>query len=368
MARVLFHTRVYNDEKYIRRCIESVRNQTVTDWIYDIEDNGCTDASREICKEYAEKDDRIYLTRYEENSQAIERSMVKFGRLLSRMKEQDIDYLCWLDSDDWYDSDFLENMLLIAAKGAYDFVVCASRHIDENGNIVTIGTSIDYLQDGDKYISPDMLEQLMISLYPTWGKLFSEKAVQYLKDNVKNQPEEIKKIYALDAYAMKNIFIKEDIKVACTSKILHNYLVKKKSMSHGQPMLGKSEVIGRVLLINQHLEVASNVSEITEKMKKEMGLQLLRCVRQWIQEMNGDEKWTPQKKEEVYQCIVDTVKEKNDFYVFDEKLIAQLIYRETKNKKYFSVIGAWKYFYRIKSVPIKVAIVKMLHRIKGEKE
>ena len=47
MAKVVFTTRAYNDEKYIARCIESIRNQTETDGYYDREDKGATDQTKE---------------------------------------------------------------------------------------------------------------------------------------------------------------------------------------------------------------------------------------------------------------------------------------------------------------------------------
>jgi len=50
---------VYNTEKYLEECIESILNQTFADFEFIISDDGSTDKSKEIIKKYAEKDSRI---------------------------------------------------------------------------------------------------------------------------------------------------------------------------------------------------------------------------------------------------------------------------------------------------------------------
>ena len=50
---------VYNVEKYIRKCIESVLNQTRQNFKLILVDDGSPDRSGDICEEYAAKDDRI---------------------------------------------------------------------------------------------------------------------------------------------------------------------------------------------------------------------------------------------------------------------------------------------------------------------
>ena len=50
---------VYNGEKFIKKCIESILNQTFLDFELLISDNASTDSTSEICNEYASKDKRI---------------------------------------------------------------------------------------------------------------------------------------------------------------------------------------------------------------------------------------------------------------------------------------------------------------------
>ena len=50
---------VYNVERYLKTCIDSVLSQTFTDYELILVDDGSTDSSGKICDEYAEKDGRI---------------------------------------------------------------------------------------------------------------------------------------------------------------------------------------------------------------------------------------------------------------------------------------------------------------------
>jgi len=46
---------VYNSEKYLRRCLDSIQDQTYTDYEVILVDDGCKDSSPQICDEYATK-------------------------------------------------------------------------------------------------------------------------------------------------------------------------------------------------------------------------------------------------------------------------------------------------------------------------
>lgn len=59
MALVSVVMPIYNADKYLSQAIESVLNQTLTDFELILVDDGSTDKSLEICQAYAEKDYRI---------------------------------------------------------------------------------------------------------------------------------------------------------------------------------------------------------------------------------------------------------------------------------------------------------------------
>ena len=59
MPKISVIVPVYNVEKYLSRCIDSILNQTFRDFELILVDDGSPDKSGEICDEYAKKDDRI---------------------------------------------------------------------------------------------------------------------------------------------------------------------------------------------------------------------------------------------------------------------------------------------------------------------
>ncbi len=96
---------VYKVEKYVRKAIESIQNQTLKEFEFLIIDDGTPDNSGKICDEYAEKDARIHVI-HQENA----------GAPTARNTAMDIaqgKYYYFMDSDDWLRKDALEWIIKI---------------------------------------------------------------------------------------------------------------------------------------------------------------------------------------------------------------------------------------------------------------
>ena len=106
---------VYNNEKYLEQCLDSIVNQSLTDIEIICVDDGSEDSSAEILKRYAEKDSRIRII-YQENAGA--GAARNNGLRHSRGK-----YLSFLDSDDFFENDMLEKAVKKIEEDAADFVV-----------------------------------------------------------------------------------------------------------------------------------------------------------------------------------------------------------------------------------------------------
>lgn len=102
-------TPVYNGEKYLSECIESVLNQTYSNWEYIIVNNCSTDRTLEIAKNYAEKDNRIRIHNNKEFVGVIQNHNNAF-RLISPESK----YCKVLQADDWLFPDCLMQMVKIA--------------------------------------------------------------------------------------------------------------------------------------------------------------------------------------------------------------------------------------------------------------
>ncbi len=94
---------VYNAEKYLKRCIDSIIAQTYSDWELILVDDGSTDSSGKICDEYASQDKRITVCHIQNGGPSRARNI--------GVDKSKGDYIFFVDADDWIEplsiSDFL---------------------------------------------------------------------------------------------------------------------------------------------------------------------------------------------------------------------------------------------------------------------
>lgn len=92
---------VYNGENFLKQRLESILNQSYSNFILIISDNCSTDKSQEICEEMSKKDSRIIYFRHQENLGAI----LNFQFVLKKAKTK---YFVWAAVDDIWSQNFLE--------------------------------------------------------------------------------------------------------------------------------------------------------------------------------------------------------------------------------------------------------------------
>lgn len=118
---------IYNTEAYLKRCLDSLLAQTVSDWEAILVDDGSTDRSAEIASEYCRADKRFRLIRQERNK----------GQSAARnrgMKEVSGEYLTFLDSDDSFLPDCLQTLL--SHIGYADMLQTGYRRVTLEGKVI----------------------------------------------------------------------------------------------------------------------------------------------------------------------------------------------------------------------------------------
>lgn len=157
---------VYNVERYLAECVDSILGQTYPQVELILVDDGSTDGSGRICDEYAKADPRVRVI-HQPNAGA------------ANAKNAGLDaatgvYIAFVDSDDWVEPDWLERMVLAAAEQDADVVECSFRmeYVDrwEWGNapeefVHTNFSTKDYLRH--------YLTRWTCALF--WNKLFRAK-------------------------------------------------------------------------------------------------------------------------------------------------------------------------------------------------
>ena len=108
---------VYNVEKYLEECVDSLLNQTLQDLEIFLVDDGSTDRSGEIADRYArEYPDKVHTLHLNNGGQGRARN--------AALPMASGDYVGFVDSDDWIERDMYEKMLDRAEKTGADVVVC----------------------------------------------------------------------------------------------------------------------------------------------------------------------------------------------------------------------------------------------------
>lgn len=123
---------VYNSEKYLRQCLDSIVNQTYKDLQVVIVDDGSIDNSLSICREYADKYEFIEV--YHQGNAGVASAR---NALLDKARG---DYTIFIDSDDWIELDMIEGLLHYIAEHDFDIAICGSVS-EYNNSETTVDTS-----------------------------------------------------------------------------------------------------------------------------------------------------------------------------------------------------------------------------------
>ena len=115
---------VYNREKFLRRCLDSIVNQTYKYLEIICVDDASTDGSFDILQEYASRDSRVRIFKNKKNMGIGYTRQVGFDK-------STCDYIMWCDSDDWYEPTMCEKMLKTLLKYKVDMVECNVNIVDD---------------------------------------------------------------------------------------------------------------------------------------------------------------------------------------------------------------------------------------------
>lgn len=135
MKKVSIVVPVYNTSLYLRECLDSIKSQTLKEIEVIVVDDGSTDSSPAICDEYAS--DRRFKIFHNKN-QGVSSSR-NFG-----IEKAEGEFLVFVDSDDWLESNFCEKMYEVAISNRVDLVICA--HYNES----TLGSKVRRMYSENK--------------------------------------------------------------------------------------------------------------------------------------------------------------------------------------------------------------------------
>lgn len=168
MAEVSIIVPIYNSEKNIESCLNSILGQSFADFELILVNDGSKDKSGEICKEYAGQDDRIVLIEQENAGVSVARN-----RGIDCAKG---DYIVFIDSDDIIPKDYVENMLSAQKEFGDDYFVISAIELMSPNQAVSeqiFKYGVGGVCTGEKY---DIIKIFSVSfLNAPWNKLYLKK-------------------------------------------------------------------------------------------------------------------------------------------------------------------------------------------------
>lgn len=167
---------IYNIEDYLRSCLDSILNQTYSDFELILVEDGSVDRSGLICDEYAGQDSRIIVIHQENQGLPAARNVG-----LKRMRG---DYVTMIDGDDCVHTLFLEILYKLITSGDYDFSMCSYQSIDDIDEV-----DLSHLLLEDECSQPQVISghDCMYNLYKkkgdmhyavVWNKLYRQEVVE----------------------------------------------------------------------------------------------------------------------------------------------------------------------------------------------
>nr|WP_325214533.1 glycosyltransferase [uncultured Oscillibacter sp.] len=229
MSKIYLQTVVYNAGETIARCVGSILNQTYSGELeWHILDNGSTDNTYLILKEYAERFAFIQLSHIDKNCDPQDEKEHRLWNQVCKRSGIDLsdnDFYCMLDGDDEYEPDFFEEMLSFVEKYNLDVAVAGNTFIDAKSGSVVGARKVEKSLILD---TPVMYAELFpfyhAFMRPVWGKLFKGKTVKnYIRRN--------DLVYGNDTHFVFHT-LRRASRVGILNKSLYRYYVSPKSVSY----------------------------------------------------------------------------------------------------------------------------------------
>jgi len=265
-AKISIIVPVYQVEKYLRRCLDSIVNQTYKNLEIILIDDGSKDNSPAICDEYAKKDDRIKVLHQKNQGSSVARNQgldVAIGK-----------YIGFVDSDDWIEPNMYEEL--------------SSTLINSNADIAVTGCYWE-TKDGSRelYLAPDkyydaktLLEGTVTDNQPSTSALWSKLFVKECFDEIRFVPG----VRSQDNICMVEILGKNP-KVVVLQKCLYHYNKLNENAVTYKPSL--SMEYGHFTFLKKYLALPSSFLTNREAVRQANIKLAKRAMRFFIQQLNS---------------------------------------------------------------------------------
>jgi glycosyltransferase involved in cell wall biosynthesis len=216
---------VYNVAPYIRKCLDSVINQTYKNLEIILVNDGSTDKSGSICDEYKATDKRIQVFS-KKNGGVSSAKNIGLNNATGK-------YIGFVDSDDWVEPDMYENMYNAAEKNNVQISVCGYY---KNNNVIKNKTTIsqDIITTENMLLYPLKRDYYMGFCGYTWNKLFLADVMLKFDESIH---------YGEDVLLYSQIVLKGDCIGTFIDKPLYHYRQRNDSIANSKSIETKKDIL-----------------------------------------------------------------------------------------------------------------------------
>ena len=198
---------IYNVEKYLRMCLDSIEHQTYSNIEVLLINDGSPDSSGEICQEYVARDSRF---RYFEKENGGLSDARNYG-----IERSNGMYLTFVDSDDWLSLTYVEDLYQAAIRNDADTVVSHYTLYNENDKNYYVHIWDDYYEK--TYTLEEIIEALPslelngLIFVTSWGNLFKKKLFNNIRFPKGKEIEDSRTNYKLFFTSERVTYIHKEI-------------------------------------------------------------------------------------------------------------------------------------------------------------
>lgn len=205
---------IYNVEKYLHKCVDSIINQTYKNLEIILVDDGSPDRCGIICDNYASIDNRITVI-HKANGGLSDARNVAINKASGR-------YITFIDSDDYVDIVYIEYLYRLIKRYSADISVCTFNYITEEGRIINHVLNNDTVKVMN--LEEGLYELLNSKLFSNsaWAKLYKIECFENIRFPYGKIYEDVATIY--------KAFMKSNL-IVWGEKSLYNYLFRESSIS-----------------------------------------------------------------------------------------------------------------------------------------
>ena len=162
---------VYQVEKYLNECIDSILAQTFTDFELILVDDGSPDNCPALCDAAAKRDSRVRVIHKQNGGVSTARN--------AGLDAAQGNWIAFVDSDDTAAPEYLEKMHKAVLETGADFAICSSQCIDETGKTLAGG---EHRLLNEFLPQEEVLRRMVVSDFQVpWNKLYRRKLLENLR-------------------------------------------------------------------------------------------------------------------------------------------------------------------------------------------